>query len=94
MNELGELYDLLDEVSPKQRDASRVFRLLVLNGVSNIDILASWDTDKLNEFAKNTKYIGKERRKILEDAVLKAKVKVYIDNIKPAMKKLAVETFL
>lgn len=73
---LEELHALLDEVSPNQREASRVFRLLVSHDIGNIDILASWDFDKLNEFVKNTSGIGKKSKKILEEAVTKAKTKV------------------
>ena len=74
--EIKELHALLDEVSPNQREASRVFRLLVSHDIGNIDILASWDFDKLNEFVKNTSGIGKKSKKILEEAVTKAKTKV------------------
>ena len=73
---LEELRALLDEVSPNQREASRVFRLLVSHDIGNIDILARWDFDKLNEFVKNTSGIGKKSKKILEEAVTKAKTKV------------------
>lgn len=72
---LEELHALLDEVSPSQKEASRVFRLLVLHDIGNIDILASWNFDKLNEFVKNTSGIGKKSKKILEEAVAKAKTK-------------------
>ena len=73
---LEELHALLDEVSPNQHEASRVFRLLVSHDIGNIDILASWDFDILNEFVKNTSGIGKKSKKILEEAVAKAKTKV------------------
>ena len=73
---LEELHALLDEVSTNKHEASRVFRLLVLHDIGNIDILASWDFDKLNEFVKNTSGIGKKSKKILEEAVAKAKTKV------------------
>lgn len=75
MNGLEELRELLGDVC-KPREASRIYRILVLANVNSIDILADWSSNDLQNFANTVNGIGKQAQKVLEEAVNQARIRV------------------